>query len=173
MDVAVTGSSGLIGTALVDALGGRRPPGGARACGACRRATPSPGTRRRAPSTPPASRASSAVVHLAGAGIGDHRWNDAYKREIVDSRVQGTGLLARTLAGLSRPPAVLVSASAIGWYGDRGDEVLDETVRRRAPGSSPDVCRQWEAAADPARGRRHPRRPPALGHRPRRRRAAR
>ena len=62
----------------------------------------------------------------------------------------GTGLLARTLAGLARPPAVLVSASAVGWYGDRGDEVLDESS---GPGTGflADLCRQWEAAADPAR----------------------
>jgi uncharacterized protein (TIGR01777 family) len=91
-----------------------------------------------------------AVVHLAGAGIGDRRWNDAYKRELVDSRVLGTGLVARTLAGLAKPPAVLVSASAVGWYGDRGDEVLDESS---GPGTGflADLCRQWEAAADPAR----------------------
>jgi uncharacterized protein len=149
MDIAVTGSSGLIGTALVDALGaaGHRvvrvvrgaPTGDAIAW------DPKAGTIDGA-----GLDGVGAVVHLAGAGIGDRRWNDAYKREIVDSRVQGTGLLARTLAGLTRPPAVLVSASAIGWYGDRGDEVLDETS---GPGTGffPDVCRQWEAAADPAR----------------------
>jgi len=149
MDVAVTGSSGLIGTALVDALGaaGHRvvrvvrgaPTGDAIAWDPKAGAIDGAGLE-----------GVGAVVHLAGAGIGDRRWNDAYKREIVESRVQGTGLLARTLAGLARPPAVLVSASAIGWYGDRGDEVLDETS---GPGTGffPDVCRQWEAAADPAR----------------------
>src|SRR6476646_1958027 len=149
MDVAVTGSSGLIGTALVDALGaaGHRvvrvvrgaPTGDAIAWDPKAGAIDGAGLE-----------GVGAVVHLAGAGIGDRRWNDAYKREIVESRVQGTGLLARTLAGLARPPAVLVSASAIGWYGDRDDEVLDETS---GPGTGffPDVCRQWEAAADPAR----------------------
>lgn len=91
-----------------------------------------------------------AVVHLAGENIASGRWNAAQKQRILDSRVQGTGLLARTLARLASPPAVLVSASAIGIYGDRGDEIVDE-------GSEPgddflaDVCAQWEAAADPAR----------------------
>src|SRR5207247_7294807 len=65
-----------------------------------------------------------AVVHLAGAGIGDRRWTRAYKQEIVDSRVRGTDMLARALASLARPPAVLASASAGGFYGDRGGEEL-------------------------------------------------
>ena len=89
-----------------------------------------------------------AVVHLAGAGIADHRWSDEYKRELVESRTGPTALLARTLAGLDRPP-VLLSASAVGWYGTRGDEVLDES----SPGGDDflaGVCRQWEAATAPA-----------------------
>jgi len=152
MDVAITGSSGLIGTALVDALGAA----GHRVVRVVR------GVRDTAPGDavawdPKAGTIDAggldgidAVVHLAGAGIGDRRWNDAYKRELLDSRVLGTGLLARTLAGLSRPPGVLVSASAVGWYGDRGDEVLDETS---GPGTGflADLCQQWETAADPAR----------------------
>lgn len=150
MDVAITGSRGLIGTALVDALtaGGHRvlrvvrgrPSGGDAIAW-----DPKAGTIDAA-----GLEGVEAVVHLAGAGIGDKRWNDAYKRELLDSRVQGTGLLARTLAGLHRRPAVLVSASAVGWYGDRGEEVLDETS---APGTGflARLCQQWEAAADPAR----------------------
>ncbi len=147
MDVAVTGSTGLIGTALVAALAqaGHRAIRVIRGDGHGIKWDPKAGTIDAA-----ALEGIDAVVHLAGAGIGDRRWNDAYKRELLDSRVQGTGLLARTLAGLQRPPAVLVSASAIGWYGDRGDDVLDETA---GPGSGflADLCRQWEAAADPAR----------------------
>ena len=149
MDVAVTGSSGLIGTALVDALGAA----GHRALRVVRGAAtgdaigwdPKAGTIDAS-----GLDGVDAVVHLAGAGIGDRRWNDAYKRELVDSRVLGTGLIARTVAGLARPPGVLVSASAVGWYGDRGDEVLDETS---APGTGflADLCQQWEAAAEPAR----------------------
>ena len=90
-----------------------------------------------------------AVVHLAGAGIGDHRWNDAYKREIVDSRVPGH---RRCWPGrwplFSSRPACSLSASAVGWYGDRGDEVLDETSPS-GTGFLADVCRQWEAADGP------------------------
>jgi NAD dependent epimerase/dehydratase family enzyme len=68
------------------------------------------------------------VVHLAGAGIGDKRWSDSYKREILESRTKGTALLAETLAGLAQPPKVMVSGSAIGYYGDTGDTAVDETA---------------------------------------------
>ena len=61
-----------------------------------------------------------AVVHLAGVGIGDHRWTAEHKAAVLDSRVQGTSLLATTLAGLDSPPTVLASASAVGYYGDTG-----------------------------------------------------
>ncbi|MGH9111839.1 MAG: TIGR01777 family oxidoreductase, partial [Acidimicrobiales bacterium] len=90
-----------------------------------------------------------AVVHLAGAGIGDKRWTPERKREIRESRTLGTGLLTRTLAELPRPPAVLVSASAIGYYGERGDEELTESS---PPGDSviADVVQAWEGAAQPA-----------------------
>lgn len=90
-----------------------------------------------------------AVVHLAGAGIGDRRWNDDYKRLLVDSRVQSTALLAEAIASLDSRPAVFLSGSAMGFYGDRGDEQLDES----APGGSgflADLVAQWEAAAQPA-----------------------
>eukprot|EP00913_Durusdinium_trenchii_P008823 g8289.t1 len=91
-----------------------------------------------------------AVVHLAGANIGDKRWTEQRKTLIRGSRVDGTRLLAQTLAELSVPPKVLVCASAIGYYGDRGDEELDESS---APGEGflPEVCAEWEAAADAAR----------------------
>ena len=138
MRVAVTGSSGLIGTALVDALirdrhqpvrVRRRPDGGIDT---------------------DALAGVDAVVHLAGAGIGDRRWNDDYKRLLVDSRVSGTTRVAEAIAAAPTPPRVLLSASAVGWYGDRGDEILDEAS---APGHGflADLCRQWEQAADPAR----------------------
>jgi uncharacterized protein (TIGR01777 family) len=89
-----------------------------------------------------------AVVHLAGESVVG-RWTDGKKRRIRDSRVQGTRHLADALAEASRRPRVLITASAIGYYGDRGDEVLTE---ESAPGKSflPDVCRAWEAAALPA-----------------------
>jgi uncharacterized protein (TIGR01777 family) len=90
-----------------------------------------------------------AVVNLSGAGIGDHRWTDAYQRELLESRTSTTGLLARTIASVDRKPSVFVSGSAIGWYGPRGDEELDESSAI-GEGFLADICRQWEAAAAPA-----------------------
>jgi hypothetical protein len=91
----------------------------------------------------------NAVVHLAGESITGGRWTPEKKRRILQSRIQGTRLLAESLAGLSTPPEVLVSASAVGYYGDRGEELLDENS---APGTGflPDVCREWENAAESA-----------------------
>jgi hypothetical protein len=90
-----------------------------------------------------------AVVHLAGENIAAGRWTAARKEEIRRSRVEGTRRLSESLARLSRRPKVLVSASAIGFYGNRGDEILKEDS---APGSDflAQVCRDWEAATDPA-----------------------
>jgi uncharacterized protein (TIGR01777 family) len=90
-----------------------------------------------------------AVVHLAGESIATGRWSDEKKRAIRDSRVKGTALLSEALARLTRPPSVFVSASAIGYYGNRGDELLTETS---APGKDflSDVCVEWEQATQPA-----------------------
>ena len=89
-----------------------------------------------------------AVVHLAGENIASGRWTPERKRKIHESRAKGTRVLAEALAALPHPPRVLVSASAIGIYGDRGDAILDETS---APGDGflADVCRAWEAATAP------------------------
>ncbi|MGC4948502.1 TIGR01777 family oxidoreductase [Streptomyces sp. DT224] len=86
-----------------------------------------------------------AVVHLAGAGVGDHRWTEAYKKEIRDSRVLGTAAIADAVASLDTPPAVLLSGSAIGFYGDTGDRPVDEEA---PPGDGflPSVCVEWEEA---------------------------
>jgi uncharacterized protein (TIGR01777 family) len=86
-----------------------------------------------------------AVINLSGAGIGDKRWSDDYKKELLASRLQATELLAGTMAALDVPPSVFLSGSAVGWYGDRGDERLDELS---TPGDDflSDVCVQWEAA---------------------------
>jgi len=157
MEVAITGASGLIGSALVRSLrddghtvlplvrpGSSGSSGPGASDPAAIRWDPAAGTID-------ADRLNGidAVVHLAGAGIGDKRWSPARKREIRESRTRGTDLLARTLAGLDRPPAVLVSGSAVGYYGDRGDEQLTEAS---APGDDflADLVQAWEAAAQPA-----------------------
>jgi uncharacterized protein (TIGR01777 family) len=148
MHILVTGSSGLIGTALVRRLGSQ----GHRVTRLVRRA-PRPGEARWDPEAGTIDAAVvdgvDAIVNLAGAGIGDHRWTDEYKRTLVDSRVRGTTLLARTIAEASKRPSVLLSGSAVGIYGARGDEEIDETS---ALGDDflADLCRQWEAATDPA-----------------------
>jgi uncharacterized protein (TIGR01777 family) len=92
------------------------------------------------------------VVHLAGENLGARRWTASKKTLIRSSRVEGTRFLCETLASLSRPPKVLVSASAIGYYGNRGNEILDETSRA-GEGFLADVAREWEQATEPCRNR--------------------
>lgn len=149
MDVLVTGASGLIGSALRPALvaAGHRPVALVRrpAAGADEVSwDPASGRLDRA-----SIEGAGAAVHLAGVGIGDKRWTDKQKRLLRESRVQATGLLSRAIAALRDPPPVLVSASAIGYYGDRGDEILTE---KSGPGDGflPDLCQAWEAATAPA-----------------------
>ncbi|MFJ6751995.1 MULTISPECIES: TIGR01777 family oxidoreductase [unclassified Streptomyces] len=150
MRIAITGSTGLIGTELLRSLREeghdvvrlvRRPP---RAADEVR------WDPRRQEIDAAGLRGCEAVVHLAGAGVGDHRWTEAYKREIRDSRVQGTATLAAALASLDTPPRVFVCGSAIGYYGDTGDRRTDESAPA-GEGFLPDVCVDWEAAAEPAR----------------------
>lgn len=151
MDVLVTGARGFIGSALLPALA----DAGFRPVRALRRTSVPKGVDGIAwdPVTGTIDTASleglGAVVHLAGVGIGDKRWTHARKREILESRTKGTALLSAALARLTRPPSVLVSASAIGYYGNRGSEVLTEDS---GPGDDfvADVCEEWEAAALPA-----------------------
>lgn len=144
MRVAVTGSSGLIGSALVAHLrssGHEAVPVRRGAAGSGEIAwDPAAGTI-----DPAAFRGIDAVVHLAGAGIGDHRWTEDYKREIRESRTRSTNLLSEALAALDDGPRVLLSGSAIGWYGSRGDEVLDESSSVGS-GFLADVCVDWEAS---------------------------
>lgn len=90
------------------------------------------------------------VVHLAGDNISEGRWTRAKKDRILQSRIQGTQLLCATLARLSSPPHVLVSASAVGFYGDRGSEVLTEDSVA-GTGFLSEVCQAWEAQTEPAR----------------------
>jgi uncharacterized protein (TIGR01777 family) len=150
MRIAVTGSSGLIGSALVRSLG----TDGHEVLRLVRRAPSGPGEVRWDPRRGTVDTAGlegcEAVVHLAGAGIGDRRWSDDRKRELVDSRVLGTGAIARAIASLDTAPRVLVSGSAIGVYGDTGDAWVDEDSPA-GTGFLAELCQDWEAAADPAR----------------------
>ena len=150
MRVAVTGASGLIGAALVSHLQAR----GDQVIRLVRREPAQPDEVRWDPATRDVDLAglagTDAVVHLAGAGVGDHRWTEAYKREILDSRVNGTLAIAQAVAALDPMPRVLVSGSAMGYYGDRGDEWLSEDSAAGA-GFLADVVTAWEGAADAAR----------------------
>jgi uncharacterized protein (TIGR01777 family) len=147
--VAVTGSHGLIGRHVVQALE-RRGDSVVRVV----RGSPGDGQAGWDPSSgrlDPGALDVDAVVHLAGVGIASRRWNEAHKRAVRQSRVEGTSLLADHIAGLpvDRRPGVLVTASAVGFYGDRKDEILTESS---APGGGflARVCQDWEAAARPA-----------------------
>ena len=149
MEVLIAGASGLIGTALKTALSTRDD----QILALTRRTAQTDDEITWDPSSGSldASRLNNldAVVHLAGENIAAGRWTPAQKARIRDSRVQGTNLLARTIARLSSPPKVFISASAIGYYGHRDDEILTEDS---APGDGflPEVCTAWEKAAKPA-----------------------
>ncbi len=149
MKILITGASGLIGQALTKELVAR----GHSTVAAVRRSPrrndevqwdPQSGVMARE-----AFQGIDAVVHLAGAGIGDKRWTDSYKMEILESRTRGTRLLAETMASLEVKPSVFLSGSAIGIYGVRDDEELTEQSSIGS-GFLADVCRDWEAAAAPA-----------------------
>jgi uncharacterized protein (TIGR01777 family) len=148
MRIAITGASGLVGTALSARL---------RADG--HQVVP---VVRRAPSANEigwsieearidagAFDDIDAVVHLAGAGIGDHRWSDDYKQQILSSRTIGTKLVVQAIAEASTPPSVLLSGSAIGYYGSSATATFDEGSAA-GDGFLADVCVAWEAAAEPA-----------------------
>jgi uncharacterized protein (TIGR01777 family) len=149
--VAVTGSTGLLGTALVAVLRAH----GQQVIRLVRRAPASQDEIAWDPDapgggiTPGALNGLDAVIHLAGAGVADHRWTPAYQEKIRSSRVMGTRTLAAALAAAGPPPAVLLAGSAIGWYGDTGGREVDESAPAGA-GFLADVVREWEAAAQPA-----------------------
>jgi uncharacterized protein len=157
MLVAVTGASGLIGTALVERL----HAGGHQVLRLTRSRPAAPDQVHWDPASgeldPDALAKADAVVHLAATNIGEHlRWNARIKRELLGSRVEGTSLVAHTMAELAtrsggnEGPRLLVCASGVHYYGDRGDAVLTE-ADGAGPGFLAGVVRQWEAAADPAR----------------------
>ncbi len=144
MRIAITGASGLIGTALRAELAsaGHTPVPVVRHAPTSDEIGWSPAECRLDPAD---LSGIDAVVHLAGAGIGDHRWTDDYKRELVESRTRGTALLSEAIAASADGPRVLLSGSAIGYYGARGSEELDESS---APGEGflADLCVKWEEA---------------------------
>jgi uncharacterized protein (TIGR01777 family) len=149
MDVVISGASGLIGTAVRRSL----TADGHRVIALVRRTArtgdeiewdPAAGTL-----DPAALEGIDAVVHLAGAGIADKRWTTDRKRVILESRTKGTALLAGALAKLDRPPTAFVSGSAVGFYGDGGDDVLTESSARGDIFLA-ELCEAWEAAAAPA-----------------------
>lgn len=148
MRIAITGSSGLIGTALSAALTAR----GDEVLRLVRRRPSGPGEVRWDPSIgeldPAELHGVSAIVNLAGAGIGDKRWTVAYKRQLLDSRLDSTATVVRAMERLDGPVR-LVNASAMGYYGDRGEEVVDEdSVPGR--GFLVDLVIAWESATAPA-----------------------
>jgi len=148
MNIVVSGASGLIGSVLVPYLRGR-----GHDVVRLVRGVAGAGEAQWSPATGELDGAildgCDAVINLSGAGIGDRRWSSAYRREILESRTASTATLAKTIAGLDRKPSVFLSGSAIGWYGARGDEVLDEQGSLGS-GFLADVCAAWEAAAAPA-----------------------
>lgn len=148
MKIVISGASGLIGKRLVEQL----QQHGHEVVRLVRRAAgtgeimwdPKAGVLSAS-----ALEGADAVVHLSGAGIGDKRWTSSYKREILESRTITTSLIATTIANMNRKPSVFLSGSAIGIYGPRGDEQLNE-VSTNGTSFLADVCEQWEAAAKPA-----------------------
>jgi hypothetical protein len=155
MKIIVTGSSGLIGSALVAALTGRgdevtclvRTAAHARRTDGAREVLWNPA---RGEVDAAELEGHDAAVHLAGDPVAEGRWTAEKKRRIRDSRVQGTTLLAATLAQLKTPPRTLLSASAVGYYGDRGGEVLTETSASGTDFLS-GVCREWEGSTGSAK----------------------
>jgi uncharacterized protein (TIGR01777 family) len=153
MRILVTGSTGLIGSKLCSLL---RAAG--HEVGRLVRTPPRPNSEEihwdpgAGKLDPSALEGFDGVVHLSGENIGEGRWTAARKRRIYESRIKSTRLLSDSLAGLRQPPKVLVCASAIGYYGDRGDELLRE---ESAPGSGflAELCRDWEGAGQAAAGK--------------------
>lgn len=150
MHVFVTGASGLVGGYLCPML----EQSGHKVTWLTRKQPSDPHERQWDPKAESLPRevleGCDVLVHLAGEGIAEGRWNEAKKKRIRESRVHSTKLLAKALTEQEKTPTAFVVASAIGYYGDRGDEVLTEESNAGS-GFLADVCQEWEAAADPAR----------------------
>ncbi len=150
MRIAVTGASGLIGSAAVPAL----RADGHEVLRFVRRPAAAPDELSWDPAQrkldPADLTAVDAVLHLAGVGIADRRWNEAHKRAVRESRVDGTLTVSHAIAAAEPQPRVLLSSSAVGWYGDTGDRVVDES-EPAGTGFLPGVVRDWEEATGPAR----------------------
>ena len=149
MRIAITGASGLIGSALTSHLRGN----GHETVSLVRRPAASPAEISWDPANGKLNARDlegvDAVIHLAGAGIGDKRWSDSYKREILESRTRSTELLAQRMTEAEQRPTIFLSGSAIGIYGARGEEELDENGSH-GTGFLADVCERWERATGPA-----------------------
>ncbi|WP_089157389.1 TIGR01777 family oxidoreductase [Micromonospora sp. NBS 11-29] len=151
MRILMAGASGFLGTRLVDRL----TADGHQVTRLVRRPPRVPDERQWNPSAaqldPQVVADADAVVNLAGAGVGDKRWNDDYRKLIRTSRVDSTTTLAITIAGLPAGdrPAALLNSSAVGWYGNTGDRTVEEDAPA-GEGFLADVCRVWEAATRPA-----------------------
>ncbi|WP_103884166.1 TIGR01777 family oxidoreductase [Actinacidiphila yanglinensis] len=150
MRIAVTGASGLIGSALTASLA----DDGHEVVALVRRAPHGPGEARWDPEKgtveADALAGCEAVVHLAGAPVAERRWTERRKKVLWDSRVKGTATIAKAMAALDPKPRVLVAGSAIGFYGETGDRAVDEDSPA-GKGFLADLVQAWEAAADPAR----------------------
>ena len=148
--IVVSGASGLVGSRLVPHLRSR----GHRVSTLVRNQAAGDGEIAWDPDTGKIDASTLAgvtgVIHLSGVSIAGGRWTASRKETILKSRVQSTDLLARTIAGLDQPPAVMISTSAVGYYGDAGDRQLDESAPA-GEGFLAEVCKSWEAAANPAR----------------------
>jgi uncharacterized protein len=150
--VVITGGSGLIGTAVTDRL----LQDGTQVTHLVRRPPSGPGEVRWDPQSvdggldPGALSGADAVINLAGAPIAGGLWTASRREVLRASRINGTRLLAEAIAAAAKPPPVLLSGSAVGWYGDTGDQEVDETAPA-GRGFLADLVRDWEAAATPAR----------------------
>jgi uncharacterized protein len=154
--VILSGASGMLGTAIRQTLAAKGIP----TLQLVRRKAAGDGELEWNPTPDPAANlaiadpapleGAMAAIHLSGANVGAHRWTESYRRKMIASRVDSTRHLAALLAGLRKPPKALLVASAVGFYGDRGDEVLDESSKN-GNGFLASLCREWEGAADKAR----------------------